>query len=60
MNDLIKEIKRLLNDVENEYNFYNQKIKSGNAAVDDNARRLYWAAQMNAYNNILNYYKQEL
>lgn len=60
MDDLIKEIKRLLNDVENEYNFYNQKIKSGNADVDDNARRLYWKAQMNAYNNILNYYKQEL
>lgn len=60
MDDLIKKIQRQLKKAEKEYNFYNEKIKSGNVAVDDNARRLYHRAQIDAYNNILNYYKQEL
>ena len=61
MDDLIKLIQRQLKKAEKEYNFYNEKIKSSNDYnFDDNARRLYHRAQIDAYDNILNYYKQEL
>lgn len=56
--DLIKEIQRLLKKAKKEYNFYNEKIKSSNDySFDDNARRLYNRAQIDAYENILKYYK---
>jgi hypothetical protein len=56
--DLIKEIQRLLKKAKKEYNFYNEKIKSTNDySFDDNARRLYHRAQIDAFENILIYYK---
>ena len=58
MNELINYIKTELKEAENQYDFFNKKIKQGNMAISDNERRLYWYAQINAYNNILNYIKQ--
>ena len=59
MNELIKHIQQALKEAENQYDFFNKKIKQGNMTITDNERRLYWIAQINAYNNILDYIKQQ-
>jgi hypothetical protein len=62
MNELIKEIKRQLNYVEQEKNKQQAKIEN---AINDTykdyelRKELYFTAQINAYNNILDYIKQE-
>ena len=58
MNELINYIQQELKEAEKQYDFFNEKIKQGNMTITDNERRLYWNAQKNAYNNILNYIKQ--
>ncbi|MHA2010014.1 MAG: hypothetical protein ACXACY_13035 [Candidatus Hodarchaeales archaeon] len=59
MNELIKYIQQALKEAENQYDSFNKKIEQGNMTITDNERRLYWIAQMNAYNNILDYIKQD-
>ena len=61
MDDLIKEIQRQLKFAENEYNIVDKRIKHGQeCSINDTTKRLFYYAQINAYKNILNYYKQEL
>jgi len=59
MNELIKHIQQALKKAENQYDSFIKKIEQGNMTITDNKRRLYWIAQINAYNNILDYIKQE-
>jgi hypothetical protein len=60
MNELIKEIKRQLKFAEKKYNTINEYIiNNNNIEINDTIDRLYWHSQMNAYNSILQYIKQE-
>jgi hypothetical protein len=62
MKDLIKEINRQKKYAEQEYNFLNSNKNQKLTDIEKNQINsgiLYWKAQMNAYNAILNYIKQE-